>query len=159
MGIRAAAVARKKTLPPRVPIATVLVRETAGAVRRLYPGIRDLHLVGSRLRHKYARDLDWVAVVSRPGDMPGRNVTLKIGALSVNLFFALPEERETTVLEFGLGLDIRRWKRRAIDRGFKLNRYGLFHKGVKMTGRLVEIAGVLGLAPKPALVWTLKNPF
>lgn len=148
---------RKKTVP-RAPISIALIREVAKALRRMFPKIQKLHLVGSRIRHAYARDLDFVAVVRDLRDMPGRNVTLKIGNLTVNLFASLPDEVETHILEFGLGADIMRWKRAAKRKGFKLNRYGLWRKGVKVSGKMAEIAALIGMPLKPFLVDTLRNP-
>jgi len=156
-GIRTAA--RKKIgRPPRVPIATAVVLLAARAVRTLFPKIRSLHLVGSRLRRKAARDLDFVAVVDRQEDLPGRNITTRAGEISINLFFALPDEAESTILEFGLGLDVIRWKKAAIMRGFRLNRFGLWKGSKRVSTRMAEIAGILGMPLKPFLVATLENP-
>lgn len=158
MGIRTAD--RKKAgRPPRMTIATLLVERTAEAIHSLFPKVKKLHLVGSRLRHRYARDLDFVAVVDDLRAMPRRNVTLKIGSLGVNLFAALPDEVESHLLEFGLGLDIIRWKRKAISLGFVLNRFGLWREGVRLSNRMAEIASVLGMPLKPHLVWSLKHPY
>lgn len=144
---------------PRIPISTVLVLGAARAIHRLFPKIKRLHLVGSRLRHKYGRDIEFVAVVDRPEDMPGRNViNLKVGNMKVDLFFATAEEAEPTILEFGLGRDIMRWKRAAIAKGLKLNRYGLWNGSVRVTNRMDEIAAILGMELKPHLVFSLKNP-
>ena len=153
------AVRKKVGRPPREAIATLLVEKTAEAVKNIFPKVKRLHLVGSRLRHRYARDLDFVAVVSSLRDMPGRNVTLKIGPLGVNLFAALPEEVEPTILEYGLGLDIIRWKRKALSLGFVLNRFGLWRKGVRVSNRMAEISAILGMPLKPHLVWSLKHPY
>lgn len=143
----------------RVDIAQSTVRTAAKAARKLFPQIEDLYLVGSRLRHKYGRDIDFVAVVNRALDLPGRNITdLAIGRLGLNLFFALPDEVEPTVLEFGLGMDVTRWKRRAIEKGYKLNRFGLWSGPVRVTNKLAEIAYLLDLQPKSFLFATLENP-
>ena len=154
----ALAILREKT-GTRLPIATVVVHKVASAVKKLFPGIRRLHLVGSRLRHKYGRDLDFVAVVDDLADVPTRNILdITIGTLKVNLFAALPREVEASILEFGLGADIMRWKRAAIRKGLKLNRYGLW-KGERLVAyRMAEIAAILGMPLKPELVYTLENP-
>jgi DNA polymerase/3'-5' exonuclease PolX len=157
MGIRTAA--RKKIgRTPRMPIATLLVGETAKAIKALHPGIKDLHLVGSRLRHRYGRDLDFVAVTDQPA-VTGRNATLRVGDFKVNLFFADKDNVESAILEFGLGLDILRWKRKAIDRGYRLNRYGLWKGKVLVSSEMGKIAALLGLPLKPQLVYTLKHPY
>lgn len=157
-GIRTAA-ERKKSAPPRIPIATALIFKAAQSIRKIFPQIQRLHLVGSRLRHKYGRDLDFVAVVDSVGDMPSRNILdLSYGGFKINLFFATPEEAETTILEFGLGFDIMRWKRAAIAKGLKLNRFGLWKDSRVVTRKMAEIAAVLGMPLKPFLVMTLRNP-
>ena len=154
MGIRTAA-RRKEGAPPRMPIATLLVQETARAIKALIPEVKRLHLVGSRLRHKYARDLDFVAVSRK---LAGRNQTLKVGNLSVNLFFSAPEDVEPAILEFGLGFDIMRWKKKAISMGYHLNRYGLWRGKVLVSQKMAQIASILGLPLKPFLVYTLQHP-
>jgi DNA polymerase/3'-5' exonuclease PolX len=133
----------------------------ARAMRQLFPKIKNLHLVGSRLRRKVGRDLDFVAVTRDLEDMPGRNITTSVGDLKINLFFSLPQEVQTHILEFGLGRDIMRWKRAAIAKGYKLNRYGLFEKKTsrKVTGDMRKIAKLLGMPLKSHLVWTLKQPY
>lgn len=157
MGIRTAA--RKKVgRPPRLPIATLLVDETAKAIKALHPGIKHLYLVGSRLRHRDARDLDFVAVADHPV-LSGRNATLRVGQFKVNLFFANPDNVEAAILEFGLGLDILRWKRRAIERGYRMNRYGLWKGKMFVSAEMGKIAALLGLPLKPFLVYTLKHPY
>jgi DNA polymerase/3'-5' exonuclease PolX len=156
-GIRSA-VARKLSKPPREAISTIQVGLVAKAVKNLFPTIKKLHLVGSRLRHKVGRDLDFVAVVDDEKSMPTRNVTTTIGSMKLNVFFSLPSEVETHILEFGLGFDIMRWKRAAIKKGFKLNRYGLWKKGIKVTGSMRRIATLIGMPLKPHLVYSLKHP-
>lgn len=158
MGTKSAA-RKKEGRPPREVIQTLLVERTAEAVKKLFPKVKRLHLVGSRLRHRYARDLDFVAVVSSLRDVPGRAITLKVGNLTVNVFVALPEEVEPTILEYGLGLDIIRWKRKAISLGFVLNRYGLWREGARISNKMAEIATILGMPLKPHLVWSLKHPY
>lgn len=154
MGIKTAA-RRKEGVPARVPIETLLVRETAKAVKRLIPEVRHLHLVGSRLRHRYGRDLDFVAVSPT---LAGRNKTLKVGNLTVNLFFSSQQEVEPAILEYGLGFDIMRWKRKAISMGYRLNRYGLWKGSALVSVKMAEISSLLGLPLKPSLVYTLRNP-
>ena len=139
----------------RLPIATLVVRETARTVKKAIPGIRRLHLVGSRLRHSYARDLDFVAVSPQ---MAGRNTTIRIGTLTVNLFFSSPRDVEAAILEFGLGFDILRWKRKAKSLGYRLNRYGLWRGQVVVTRKMAQIASLLDLPLRPFLVYTLKHP-
>lgn len=157
MGIRTAA-RKKKSRPPRMPIATLVVRETARTIKELYPKIEKLYLVGSRLRHREARDLDFVAA-SKVEEVNGRNVTLRVGNMSVNLFFALSGEEEPTLLEFGLGLDIIRWKRQAIKLGFHLNRYGLWKGKALVSQKMVEIAQLIHMPLKSHLLFTLHHPF
>jgi len=157
MGIRTAA-RKKAKAPPRLPIATALVEQTAKAIKDLHPKIKQLHLVGSRLRHKYGRDLDFVAVTDDLA-LFGRNATLRVGDFKVNLFFASTKNVEATILEFGLGLDIMRWKRKAIERGYRLNRYGLWHGKVFVSAEMGRIAALLELPLKPFLVYTLKHPY
>lgn len=143
----------------RLPIATIVVHRIAEAVRKTFPRILRLHLVGSRLRHKYGRDVEFVAVVEHLEDMPSRNVVgLKIANLKVDLFFSLPQEVEASILEFGLGADIMRWKRAAIRKGLKLNRYGLWKNGKLVAVKMAEIAAILGMPLKTELVFSLENP-
>lgn len=156
-GIRSA-VQRKVGKPPREAISTLQVGLAAKAVKNLFPMIRSLHLVGSRLRHKVGRDLDFVAVVENEKAMPTRNLTTTVGPMKINVFFSLPSEVDTHILEFGLGFDIMRWKRAAIAKGFKLNRYGLWKKGMKVTGSMRKIAALIGMPLKPHLVYSLKHP-
>jgi len=149
---------RKKT-GMRLPIATVVVHKVAADVKKRFPKFRRLHLVGSRLRHKYARDLDFVAVVEAHADAEPRNILdVTVGPIRVNLFVALPLEVEASILEFGLGADILRWKLSAVRKGLTLNRYGLWRKGRIVTHRMAEIAAILGMPLKPELVYTLENP-
>lgn len=144
---------------PRVPISTLFVLKAARAMRKAFPQIRRLHLVGSRLRHKYGRDIEFVAVVDRESQMPGRNVIgLRFGNFKIDLFFATPEDVEPTILEFGLGRDIMRWKRAAKAKGLKLNRFGLWKGPKRVTNRMKEIATILGMPLKSHLVFTLANP-
>ena len=151
--------ARKKAgKSPRATIPTIKVATVAKSIRGAFPKIKALHLVGSRLRHRYGRDLDFVAVVDDLGDVPGRALTLQAGDTKINLFVSLPEEVETHILEFGLGFDIMRWKRAAIQKGLKLNRYGLWKNGVKVTGSMRKIAQLLGMPLKSHLVFSLRNP-
>lgn len=138
-----------------MPIATLLIHKVAKAVKELYRA-KAVYLVGSRLRHKYGRDLDFTAEVNK--SMAGRNVTFKIGQLSVNVFFASSEDIEATTLEFSLGMDSIRWKKKARSMGFVLNRYGLWYKGVRVTTKAKEIAAVLGMKLKPFVMTTLENP-
>jgi DNA polymerase/3'-5' exonuclease PolX len=142
---------------PRLPISTEVVKNAAFLVKRLFPVILRLHLVGSRLRHKYGRDIDFVAVIKDPS-LAGMNKTVKFGSISVNLFTANPSNVEAAILEYGLGMDVKRWKRAAKDRGFKLNRYGLWRKGTLISSKMDPIAGLLGMALKPSLVYSLDNP-
>jgi hypothetical protein len=146
---------------PRVPIHTLVITEAALAVKRIFPKIKRLHLVGSRLRRPVGRDIEFVAVVRNKRDLPARNMrgAIKVNNFKVDLFFALPDEVETTILEFGLGLDNIRWKKAAKDRGFKLNRFGLFKGSKKISGSMIEIAGILGKPLKPFLIVSLENPF
>jgi len=157
-GIRTAA-ARKKSKPPREIIRTIIVRDLARRVVREFPQIRRLHLVGSRLRHRYARDVEFVAVVDDERNMPSRNIVNALdGPVKVDLFFSLPDEVEPHILEFGLGFDIMRWKRAAIAKGYKLTRYGLWKGNARVSNRMAEIAVLIGMPLKPNLVWSLENP-
>src|SRR3990172_605540 len=158
-GIRTAA-RKKEGKPPRAIIETLIVEKTAERLKGLFPQILRLHLVGSRLRHRYGRDLEFVAVVENEQNMPGRNLVNAIDSkLKVDLFFSLPEEIETHILEFGLGFDIMRWKKTAIKKGYKLNRYGLFKKGLLVSRKMAEIAQLIGMPLKPHLVASLENPY
>lgn len=156
-GIRTAA--RKKIgLPPRALIETIRVHAAVKALKKLFPRVVSWHLVGSRLRHREARDLDFVAVVRSLRDMPGRNIATRIADYGVNIFFALPEERDFTIIEFGLGLDIMRWKRAAIRKGLKLNRFGLWKGDVRVARSIEEVAAILGMPAKPHLLWSRDHP-
>lgn len=151
---------KKTDLAPRAPIATLIIERAARAIKRAFPQIARLHLVGSRLRRKVGRDIDFVAVVEREEDLPGRNLTdIRFGNWAINLFFSLPGEVESHILEFGLGLDIQRWKRIAKEKGLKLNRFGLWKNSALVSNSMKEIASILGLPLKPHLVWSLENPF
>lgn len=143
-----------KTLP-RMPIQTLVIRESAKVLKEMFPSIKRLHLVGSRLRHKYGRDLDFVAVGN---GLEGHNWTVKVGNLVINLFGASHKNVEPAILEFGLGMDIIRWKKKAASMGYQLNRYGLWRKKILVTAKMSEISSLLGLPLKPNLVYTLRNP-
>lgn len=139
-------------------ISTAVVFQAAKAIRSLNPDIRALHLVGSRLRHRRGRDLDFVAVTT-DRDRVGMNATMRVGNLSVNIFYADKNTVQATILEFGLGLDIIRWKKAAIKQGYKLNRYGLWKGNVLVTQSLMEIAYLVGMAVKHELLVSLENPY
>jgi DNA polymerase/3'-5' exonuclease PolX len=141
-----------------MPITTLAVRATAKAIKDLNPDITALHLVGSRLRHKYGRDLDFVAVTSDENRV-GMNATMRVGNISVNLFYADKNTVQTSILEFGLGLDIIRWKKAAIKAGYHLNRYGLWKGNVLVSQSMREIAFLIGMSMKPHLVFSLENPY
>lgn len=150
---------RKKS-GTRPPIATGDIVLTARAMKLMFPQIEALHLVGSRLRRKVGRDLDFVAVVDDVRNMPARNLTdLEFGGRMVNLFFATPDEVEPSILEFGLGADDIRWKKAAKAKGFRLNRFGLWKGPRRLSNRMAEIAKILGMPLKPFLVLSLENPF
>jgi len=144
-----------KTLP-QIPIATLLIHKVAKSVKELYRA-KAVYLVGSRLRHKYGRDLDFVVATDDPS-FHGKNVTFKTGNLSVNLFFALTGEEEPAILEYGLGTDNLRWKAKAKSFGFRLGRYGLFKGDRLITNKMAHIAKILGMPLKANLVWTLEHP-
>lgn len=157
-GIRTAA-ARKESKSPREVIRTLIVRNLARKVTREFPQIQRLHLVGSRLRHRYGRDVEFVAVVDDEREMPARNIVNALdGPVKVDLFFSLPDEVETHILEFGLGFDIMRWKRAAISKGYKLTRYGLWKGPMRVSNKMAEISALIGMPLKPHLVWSLENP-
>lgn len=170
VGIRTAD--RKKVSKlPRAIIETIIVKGIANRIKLVFPQIERLHLVGSRLRHREARDVEFVAVVPNLSDMPGRALInifdrppdkgLKSGNTylpKVDLFFSTPEEVEAHIIEFGLGLDNIRWKKAAKKKGYKLTRYGLFKGPVLVTQKMVEIARLIGLPLKPHLVMSLENP-
>lgn len=144
---------------PRVAIQTMTVKSVAKALREAFgSAIERLHLVGSRLRHREARDLDFVAVAKNP-EAGGRNLNFEIGTLKINLFLSASRDVEAHILEFGLGLDNIRWKQAAARKGFKLNRFGLWKGTKRVTGSMRKIAGILGMPLKPQLVWSLKHPF
>lgn len=169
MGIRTAA-RKKADKPPRVIIETIIVKGIANKIKSVFPQIERLHLVGSRLRHREARDIEFVAVVASLSDMPGRALVnvfdrptdkLKPGNVyppKVDLFFSLPEEVEPHIIEFGLGLDNIRWKKAAKKKGYKLTRYGLFKGSVLVTQKMAQIAHLIGMPLKPHLVMSLENP-
>lgn len=158
MGIKAA---RPKKSKPRRWAEGFLVGRAAREVRQTYPQALRLHLVGSRLRHPEARDLEFVVVVSREEDMPSRNIidAFRVDGFDVDLFFATPDEVETHIIEYGTGMDIVRYKRAAIQHGFKFNRYGLWKNDRKVSGSMRDIARLIGMPLKPHLVWSLEHPF
>jgi hypothetical protein len=142
----------------RLPIETAVVVSAARFVRKRFPKIRRLHLVGSRLRRKVGRDIDFVAVVASR-QLTRRNVLdLPFGNLNINVFFTLPDEVEPAILEFGLGMDDVRWKRKAKAMGLTLNRYGLWKGSVRVSNKMKEIAAILDLPLKPFLLMSLRNP-
>jgi len=142
----------------RLPIETILVKEVAKRIKKLYPQVSKVYLVGSRSRRKIGNDLDFVATVRGSRRLPSRNATIKSDHMQVNIFFARPCELDTHLLEFGLGMDIIRWKKAAISRGLKLNRYGLW-KGKKLVSHnMAEIAAILGKELKRHLIETKANP-
>jgi len=158
MGIQAA---RRKKSKPRRWAEGFLVGRAAREVQQTYPQALRLHLVGSRLRHPEARDLEFVVVVVQEEDMPARNVidALRVDGFDVDLFFATPDEVESHIIEYGTGMDIVRYKRAAIKRGYKLNRYGLWKGGRKVSGSMQEIMRFIKMPLKPHLVWSLEHPF
>jgi DNA polymerase/3'-5' exonuclease PolX len=170
MGIHSAA--RKKVeKPPRLIIETIIVKGIADKIKAVFPQIIRLHLVGSRLRHRDARDVEFVAVTPSLTDMPGRSLVnifdrpadkeIKSGKVyppKVDLFFSLPEEVEAHIIELGLGLDNIRWKKAAKKKGYKLTRYGLFKGSVLVAQKMAQIAHLIGMPLKPHLVMSLENP-
>lgn len=152
--------ARRKKSKPRGWVEGFLVGRAARRVRDMYPQILRLHLVGSRLRHEEARDIEFIAVVPGEVDMPARNIldVTSVDGVDVDLFFATPDEVDFSILEFGLGFDIMRWKRAAIAKGLKLNRYGLWKNNRKVARSIEEVAKILKMPLKPFLVWSRENP-
>lgn len=158
--------------PPRMVIETLIVKKTAEKIKSIFPNIDRLHLVGSRLRHRDARDIEFVAVVEDPRNLIGRTIVnvfdrpddkdIKPGVSyppKVDLFFSLPSEVEAHILEFGLGLDNIHWKKAAQKKGYRLTRYGLFKGSVLVTQKMAQIARLLRLKLKPRLVYSLENPY
>ena len=146
---------------PRQKIASGVVIAAARKVHSEYPMISTLHLVGSRLRHAEARDLEFVGVVPDEDPLPARTIpaAVTVAGVPVDLFFARPSEIGMTVLEFGLGLAITHWKRDAIKQGLRLNRYGLWRNGKLVTQNIWECARILGREVPSALAFSLENPF
>lgn len=162
----------KTQKPPRAVIETIIVKNIAEKIRGIFPQIARLHLVGSRLRHREARDVEFVAVVEDPRNLIGRtiinvfdrpeNKDIKPGKTyppKVDLFFSLPNEVESHILEFGLGMDNVRWKKAAQKKGYRLTRYGLFKGSILITQKMGEIAKLIGMKIKPSLVHSLKTPY
>ena len=146
---------------PRQKISSGVVIAAARKVREMFPGISTLHLVGSRLRHVDARDIEFCAVVEDQASLPARTLVgaTTVGNVAVDLFFALPSEIQMTILEFGLGLANMTWKRDAIKLGYRLNRYGLWRNGKLVTQNMWETARILGREVPSSLAFSLENPF
>ena len=151
----------QKKKSKRVPIDAAIIVASARAIRKLYPNIRKLYLVGSRLRRPIGRDIEFVAEVPPSKPMPRRAIpnALPSAPFKVDVFFARPDEVDAHILQFGLGKDDIRWKRAAKARGLRLNRFGLWRGSVRIAGGMEEIAVLLGMPMKPFLLWSKRNPF
>jgi hypothetical protein len=134
--------------------------------RKLYNEIKDLlkpvvskiELVGSASRlHDVVNDLDIVAVPKK--DIKTYLETKGIQATSgaekvinfnykgtpINLWSVPSESYGASIIHFGSGKFIIALKRKAIEMGLKLNRYGLFRGNVKIAGENYdEILKILG---------------
>ena len=154
-----------------------LVQGAAKVVKKMFPSIRNLYLVGASIRGKTGSDIDFVAevpavtkrqqkiveklekdqVINLPLKLPVPGRKNRV-AIETDVFFAYPDNLETTVLHYGLGKDIIRWKTIARDKGLKLNRYGLWKGSREVTGNVAEIAAILGTKLKPFIYGTMDNP-
>jgi DNA polymerase/3'-5' exonuclease PolX len=154
-----------------------LIRGAARTVKKMFPQIKSLYLVGASIRGKVGTDIDFVAevpavtpqqrkivqklerdqVINIPLmlPVPGRKQKVRV---ETDIFFAYPTNLKTTVLHYGLGKDIIRWKTRARSRGYKLNRYGLWKGKKRITGSPARIAQILGTDLKPFINATLDHP-
>ena len=154
-----------------------LVKGAAKVVKKMFPSIRNLYLVGASIRGKTGSDIDFVAEVPAVTEKQQKiveklekdqviNIPLKLPVpgrknkitIEMDVFFAYPDNVETTVLHYGLGKDIIRWKTIARDKGLKLNRYGLWKGSKRLTGDPGKIATILGTKLKPFIYGTLDNP-
>jgi len=144
-----------------------LVKGSARVVKRLFPGIRKLYLVGASIRGKVGTDIDFVAEMpteTKPDQVINIPLLIKVPrrkrriGVEVDVFFASPESVKATVLHYGLGKDIIRWKKIARSKGYKLNRRGLWKGKKRITGSVVRIAKMLGTDLKPFILATLGNP-
>lgn len=141
----------------RNPVETIFIEAVVRKVKKVYRSVSRLYLVGSRSRRREAMDLDFVAVVPEDRTLSRRNATLEAWNMKVNIFFSRPKEVDPHIIEYGLGMDIVRWKRAAIKLGMKLNRYGL-HDGSKVYRSMRVIASRLGMKLKSHLVQIKANP-
>jgi DNA polymerase/3'-5' exonuclease PolX len=144
-----------------------LVKGSARVVKRLFPGIRKLYLVGASIRGKVGTDIDFVAEMpteTKPDQVINVPLLIKVPrrkrrvGVEVDVFFASPQTVKTTVLHYGLGKDIIRWKKIARSKGYKLNRYGLWKGMKRVTGSPTKIALILGTNLKPFIQATLDSP-
>lgn len=132
--------------------------EAAKLVKEAFPKTKRLHLVGSTLRHGKGDDMDFVAVVEEKLPDDKNIIGFKVGDTTSDIFFSLDATVESFIIEYGLGMDVIRWKTKAQKQGFKLNRYGLWDGATLVTAKMVEIADKLALPLKEKLVWSLNNP-
>ena len=132
--------------------------EAAVIVKKAFPKIKRLHLAGSSLRHGSGDDIDFVAVVEEKLPKDKNIIGFDLGGKLSDIFFTTEATVESFIIEYGLGMDVIRWKTKAQSLGFKLNRYGLWKDKDLVTTKMVEITDKLGLPLKEHLVRSLNSP-
>jgi len=134
------------------------LNEAVEIVKKAYPKIKRLHLAGSSLRHGTGEDFDFVAVVDEKLPDDKNIIGFDLGGKLSDIFFTTEATVESFIIEYGLGMDVIRWKTKAQTLGFKLNRYGLWKGKDLVTAKMAEIADKLGLPLKEHLVRSLNTP-
>jgi DNA polymerase/3'-5' exonuclease PolX len=132
--------------------------EAAPIVKKAFPKILRLHLVGSSLRHGEGKDIDFVAVVTEKGPTDKNIIGFDLGGMTSDIFTTPEATVESFILEYGLGKDNIRWKMKAQKLGLKMNRYGLWQGETLVTAKMAEIAEKLGYPLKEHLTTSLRNP-
>lgn len=132
--------------------------EAAVIVKKAFPKVKRLHLAGSSLRHGSGDDIDFVAVVEEKLPNEKNVIGFDLGGKLSDIFFTTEATVESFIIEYGLGMDVIRWKTKAQSLGLKLNRYGLWSGKELVTTKMVGITDKLGLPLKEKLVWSLNNP-
>ena len=137
----------------------------------LKPVVEKIELVGSASRlHEVVNDLDIVAIPKKDVKkyLESKGIEASFGAekavnfiyknIPVNIWLVPKESFGAAVLHFSSGKAIIQIKRLAIQKGLKLNRYGLFKGNTKIAGKNYdEILKILGTETKFSKIKILEK--
>jgi len=121
--------------------------ELVGSASRLHPTVNDLDIVAVPKSKDVKEYLEKKGISAESGAEKVVNFNYK--GVMVNLWLTPKESFGATVLHFSAGKGIIQIKQLAIQKGLKLNRYGLFRGDTKIAGEdYNEILKILGTETK-----------